>query len=398
MDRNTTPRKKRNMSISNPRQRSISQYFTPRSGISKEDVNFLVKPTANPSTRTPGIATCGSILNGQRGFTDQVTLSPTLGFTSAANIYLQTGKWSSGTQKHSIASVERNLASVTSQPEDFQVPCNSSSKTCSSEGKQSLIDGYTRVPDFVASSSFSSPSSSSCLNTLTSSLSSSSPSARNMKRAPRSTRTQKNLKGKSGKNQRSALNTIFVKSDDEGSSNESDCCLTMNVVLGRKAKHDSNVRGNSTCSTSQAYWNDSCIHSGQVSLESALSKRGCNKNNSISSQSTKQAKTKSSSSSTFGLFGGDIIDSDEEDDSQDFNQCSTDLTHLPVEILENILCQLPIVDLMLNCALVCRQWYNIISKDSVSLVNTLFSTEDSMVLPNIFLSLKHLCPLTPRRD
>ena len=172
----------------------------------------------------------------------------------------------------------------------------------------------------------------------------------------------------------------------------------MNVVHGRKAKRDSDVRGNSTCSTAQAYWNDSCIHSGQVSLESAVSKRGCNKNNSISSQSTKQAKTKSSSSSTFGLFGGDIIDSDEEADSQDFNQCSTDLTHLPVEILENILCQLPIVDLMLNCALVCRQWYNIISKESVSLVNTLFSTEDSMALPNIFLSLKHLCPLTPRRD
>ncbi|XP_066030353.1 F-box DNA helicase 1 isoform X2 [Pocillopora verrucosa] len=362
MDRNTTPRKKRNMSISNPRQRSISQYFTPRSGISKEDVNFLVKPTANPST--PGIATSDSVLNGQRGFTNQVTLPPTLGFTSAANIYLQAGKRCSGAQKQSIASVERNLASVTSQPEDFQVPCHSNSKTCSSEGKQTLINGHTRIPDFVASSSFSSPSSSSCLSTLTSSLSSSSPSARNMKRAPRSTRKQKNLKGKSGKNQRSVLNTIFVKSDDEGSSNDSDCCLIMNVVHGRKAKHDSDVRGNSTCSLSQAYWNDSCIQSSQVSLESAVSKRGCNKNNSLSSQSTKQAKTKSSSSSTFGLFGGDIIDSDEEDDSQDFNQCSTDLTHLPVEIMENILCQLPIVDLMLNCALVCRQWYNIISKDS----------------------------------
>ena len=114
-----------------------------------------------------------------------------------------------------------------------------------------------------------------------------------------------------------------------------------------------------------------------VVLESAVSKRGCNKNNSISSQSTKQAKTKSSSSSTFGLFGGDIIDSDEEADSQDFNQCSTDLTHLPVEILENILCQLPIVDLMLNCALVCRQWYNIISKDSVSSVNIYFFQQNT---------------------
>ena len=74
---------------------------------------------------------------------------------------------------------------------------------------------------------------------------------------------------------------------------------------------------------------------------------------------TKQAKTKLSSRSTFGLVGGDVIDSYEEDDSLDFN-------HLPAEIMENIFCQLPIVDLMLNCTLVCHQWYNVISQDSVS--------------------------------
>jgi len=47
------------------------------------------------------------------------------------------------------------------------------------------------------------------------------------------------------------------------------------------------------------------------------------------------------------------------------SQCDSDFAQLPVEILENIFCQLPIVDLMLNCALVCRQWYDIISRESV---------------------------------
>ena len=81
---------------------------------------------------------------------------------------------------------------------------------------------------------------------------------------------------------------------------------------------------------------------------------------------TKQAKTKLSSRSTFGLVGGDVIDSYEEDDSLYFNHSSTDFSHLPAEIMENIFCQLPIVDLMLNCTLVCHQWYNVISQDSVS--------------------------------
>ncbi|XP_022801523.1 F-box DNA helicase 1-like [Stylophora pistillata] len=359
MDRNNTARKKRNMFISNPRQRSISQYFTPRSGISKEEVNFLVKPTANPSSR--GTATPGSVLDGQRRYSDQIILPPSLGFTSAADIYLQAGKWCSGTQKQSNLFVERHLASVLSNPEDFQVPCPTNSKNSSSEGKQTLIDGYTRVPEDSSSSSLSS---SSCSSTqLASSLSSLSPSTQNMKRARRSTRTPKNLKGKSVKNQRSALNTIVIKSDDENSSNDSDCRFT-NVVPGRKTKYDPEVEGNSIRSSSQAHWNDSCIPSGQVSLESTVSQTGCDKNNSESFQSTKQVKTKSSSRSTFGLVGGDINDFDEEDDSQDFNHCSTHFTQLPVEIMENIFCQLPMVDLMLNCALVCRQWYDIISQDS----------------------------------
>ena len=88
----------------------------------------------------------------------------------------------------------------------------------------------------------------------------------------------------------------------------------------------------------------------------------CNKS-SLSSKSARQTKEQASAKSTFGLVGGDVSDSD-DDDSRDLSQCDSDFAQFPVEILENIFCQLPIVDLMLNCALVCRQWYDIISRDS----------------------------------
>lgn len=41
-------------------------------------------------------------------------------------------------------------------------------------------------------------------------------------------------------------------------------------------------------------------------------------------------------------------------------------SQLSKQIMENIFCQLPFGDLMLKCALVCRQWHKIITDDSVS--------------------------------
>ena len=70
-------------------------------------------------------------------------------------------------------------------------------------------------------------------------------------------------------------------------------------------------------------------------------------------------------SKTNSIGDVDDDDDDDDDDSQDLSQCDSDFAQLPVEIMENIFCQLPIVDLMLNCALVCHQWYDIISRDSV---------------------------------
>ena len=49
MARNFSPRKRRNKTVLSTQQRIMSNYFTPRSGITKEDVNFLVKPEKEPN-------------------------------------------------------------------------------------------------------------------------------------------------------------------------------------------------------------------------------------------------------------------------------------------------------------------------------------------------------------
>lgn len=72
-------------------------------------------------------------------------------------------------------------------------------------------------------------------------------------------------------------------------------------------------------------------------------------------------------SSTFGLVGDDSPGSHFEDlDDLEAEYFSI----LPVELMENIFCQLPIVDLMLNCQRVCHKWYNVISSAQVALAVT----------------------------
>ena len=356
MARNISPRKKRNKSILNPHQRIISQYFTPRSGISKDEVNFLAKPNPVPRCKnTPGF-------DEKRGYMDQITLSPALGFTTAAKIYQQAGKWCSEAQTPQTVSVERNLASVTCKPEDFHVPCISTLRNSSTDRKQARIDGYTRVPDFMASSSSSSSSS----TTTSDSSASSSPLVQSVKRTRRSITTQNNSKGSSAKKQKSAP-AIIISSEDEKSSSDNDCCEIVNVVRGGRIRTKSDSEVEESTSSSQTSCTGSSSQSSQTSKGGSTSSQSeSDQSNSVSFKSARRAKKQSSARSTFGLVGGDVIDSDEDDDSQDSSHCGSDFSQLPIEIMENIFCQLPIVDLMLNCALVCRQWYNIISQDSVN--------------------------------
>ena len=364
MARNYSPRKKRNKIISSPNQRIISHYFTPRSGINKEEVNFLVKAAANGGKRYP--------TTGVQGRTDQITFSPAFGFTTAAKVHQQAEGCYSRTENQPILSGQRNLGSTTCKcAVSGLVTCACSPlKNSSSDKKQTHFD-LTRVFGFMASSTSSSSSS-----PTSNSSSSSCPSPRNTRRTRRSNSSAQNhLKGKSAKKQKRVPETITVESEDENCTSDDDCCVIMNVVRGRKLKSDSEVEESSSCSQSSTSTESSSQESkGESSYKSSSSSESDQKNtassckkSSLSSKSVGQTKEQASAKSTFGLVGGDVSDSDDDDDedSQDLSQCDSDFAQLPVEIMENIFCQLPIVDLMLNCALVCHQWYDIISRASV---------------------------------
>ena len=365
MARNFSPRKKRNKIISTPNQRIISHYFTPRSGINKEEVNFLVKAT-NGDKRY--------LTTGVQGRTDQITFSPALspafGFTTAAKVHQQAGGCYSRTENQQILSGQRNSESTTCKCEvSGHVTC-ACSPLISSEKKQTHFD-LTRVFGFMASSTSSSSSS-----PTSNSSSSPCPSPRTTRRTRRSnSRVQNHLKGKSAKKQKRARvpETITVDSEDENCISDDDCCVIMNVARGRKLKSDSEVEESSSSqsstsreSSSQEGREKSSCKSSSSSESDQKNTRSCKKS-SLSSKSVRQTKEQASAKSTFGLVGGDVSDSDDDDDddSEDLSQCDSDFAQLPVEIMENIFCQLPIVDLMLNCALVCHQWYDIISRGSV---------------------------------
>ncbi|KAJ7370009.1 F-box DNA helicase 1 [Desmophyllum pertusum] len=186
--------------------------------------------------------------------------------------------------------------------------------------------------------------------------------------------------------------TVTIDSGDETSSSDNDGCVIVNVV--RESKRDSDVEESSNCS--QTSCTESSSQSSQASKEESNSQSSCTsefdqkntsckKSSSSSFKSARQAKKQPSRSAraAFGLVGGGDVSDSDDDDSQD----SSLFARLPVEIMENIFCQLPIVDLMLNCALVCRQWYNIISRDSFIpwkkkyflLKNRDLSAEDEMI-------------------
>lgn len=73
-----------------------------------------------------------------------------------------------------------------------------------------------------------------------------------------------------------------------------------------------------------------------------------------------------SGSDMYGLLGmglDEYIDLRDDEDDDELNYFSK----LPVEVIENILCRLPMPDLLLNVSLVCSQWNDIIAADRVSL-------------------------------
>ena len=91
---------------------------------------------------------------------------------------------------------------------------------------------------------------------------------------------------------------------------------------------------------------------------------------SVSQENVRQRKTRNSSSNSpnmFGLLG--ITSSDEDelglcfDEEMENYQLKSYFDELPDEILENVFCHLPLVDLLMNLSLVCKRWYGIISSE-----------------------------------
>lgn len=365
MARHFSTQKNRSKTTSSPQQRIISQYFTPRSGISKDEVNFLVK--ANPSSqKNKNTHRTTAVL----GRTDQITFTPALGFTTATHIHQQSGGCYSGTENQQILSAgHRNLLGSTTCKcaVSGHVSCACSAlQNGTAEEKQTHFDN-TLALGIMASSASSSSSSSS----------SSSQSPRNTRRTRRSNlRAQNHIIGRPGsvKKQKRVPKTITVDSEDDNCLRD-DCCVITSVSCGRKI--NSNSEAEESSGSSQSFTSMESTFSSQGSKRESSYKcssscesdqkntASLSKKSSLSSKSVRQTKEQASAKSTFGLVGGSVSDSDDDDDSQDLSQCESNFAQLPVEIMENIFCQLPIVDLMLNCALVCHQWCDIISRDSV---------------------------------
>ena len=392
MARNFSPRRKRNKTISSPQQRIISQYFSPRSGISKEEVNFLVRPS--PASR--GQITRRS--SGADGNTAQITFSPAFAFTTAARIHQQAEKWCPGTQNQQILSLQHNSGSTTCKAAVCEHKLTSRIcsplKSSSIERQQSHIDTQAGAANLMASST--SCGSSTPTSDSSSSSSTSLRNVTNTRTRRSSSRAQNKSKGRPAKMQKAAPETITLESDDEKSSSEDDCCVIVNVVRDRRAKSDSETEESTSCSQSSS--TETASQSSQASEKESSSQSSCTsesdhrntvsfckKPSSSSLKSARPTKMQTSAKSTFGLVGDDVSDSDDDDDDDDLqslSQCVSDFAELPVEIMENIFCQLPIVDLMLNCALVCRQWYDIITRDSVmTLIYLILIQKISIPLP-----------------
>lgn len=378
MAQNFSPRKKRRKSILPPHQKNISQFFTPRSGISKEDVNFVVRPAKEPKfeRNPPSREGTGPKENlGTASCRDQITFPlGNSGFITAARLYEQATKCSSVKKEQFLSFHSKSLNSpiswnsITSETSTDE---NSYSEDLafSSGEKTTPVYGTTRVSIIAMSSSSSA-----------SSTSSTSESSSEVTGKVKRNRQRKITNAKNRKVQKQCtIPVISLDSENGENSSDSDCSIVS--VIRRKKTVQSKERNceveeiacfNRKTANSQGsvkLESTSCSADSQTSSSSDWSSAKSSSSSSSSSVSTtckssRQNKKQSSASSTnYGLVGSDITESDDE--CEDFNYCGTEFSQLPVEIMENIFCQLPIVDLMLNCVLVCRQWNNVISRDSV---------------------------------
>ena len=380
MARNFSPRKRRNKTVLSPQQRIISNYFTPRSGITKEDVNFLVKPEKEPNFKTPA-SRKGAVTDeseGSNGYVDQITFPlGTTGFTTAAKIHEQAARWCPSSQKQHSLSCQPSLGNASWKSlVSSQNLCNSPPQTCPFENSSSEDSAYCSIQ----SKQTVVHAHQKRVSSLLMASSSTSYASRKVKRTrrPQNFQSSGSLKTQKGHKQ---TTLILLDSEDGENSSDSDCCI-VNVIRNRNPPSDSEVeeitsftqtlspKSSSQSSQASSQGKTSCTSNSQSSCTSESDQRSIvssSPDSLASFKSAKQTKKQSSAtSSMYGLVGDDVSES--EDDSEDFSHCGIEFSQLPVEIMENIFCQLPIIDLMLNCVLVCQQWNSIISRESVIII------------------------------
>lgn len=358
---NFSPRKRRNKNVFPPQQRIISNYFVPRSGITKEEVNYTVKPEKEPNfikrPAPPGIAECDATYR-----VAHITLPTSTGFTTAAKIHEQSAKLCGNRYKQSFLSgqpISRSRGWDVSQTCTSEKSFGGDSAYClSSEEKQTHLDVQTRGLVLIGPSPSSSSARSTSAVNSSATVSAMSSTRRAIKRSHGSQNRQNRKSVKTLKSSKPTGLLSLIDSDNGESTSDSDCCIVNVVRSNKKVSSDSEVEDISS-SSQTSLSSQSSRSSRKLGGTSSTSDSSETPSAGLraSAKSSKQTKRHpSQNSSTYGPVGDDVSDSD--DDSCEFSQ-------LPVEIMENIFCQLPITDLMLNCVLVCRQWNSIISRDSV---------------------------------
>ena len=328
-----------------PQQKIIPQFFTPRSGISKDEVNFSVKPANKvgrnsnlgfKETKTKQHHRRGSGGSGNDLY--QIT-PPSGGFCSAKEFHRRFPKRSPVQQDERSFYNPTSAGSLNSQRAERQLSNLDADGTFHSVHFRDL---YKQSGETHGSAMASCPTSSSSPSSATGSTSSLT-SSRNKKKRPRKSPTKKpSLEGgKPPSKKRGRVPTISLDSANEDSDDD---CFIVNVVSGTPVS-------------------DSKLQDG---VDRSSRNQSKNRNGKVSNRQERDISSQSRSSvqinSRFGLFSDDVSESDSHSDLGD-----PDVTFasLPVEIMENIFCQLPVVDLMLNCVLVCHSWHDVISSESV---------------------------------
>ena len=180
-----------------------------------------------------------------------------------------------------------------------------------------------------------------------------------IKKAPSSTTSQSFLNSCSQSSQSSQSSSL--SSSPSSSSSQTRTTLMYKPI--RKMEDDANsifYDGSPTKS-----FNKRLFDAQKVKPKTKKSKKPppkFNRDNAFLYSQGPVSTNKSESLKTFGLLGNDDaieLSSDEEQEEI----CWFD--YLPLEVMENILCRLPLLDLCLNVNAVCKRWNEIISNEKV---------------------------------